>query len=206
MARSVIKKANGKLKFLYRKSQFLTRFTRKRLVSSLIQCHFDYASAAWYNGLTQELKYKLQVTQNKLIRFVLGLDSRSHIGREQFTELGWLPVESRIYQIILTHVFKIHSSKAPLYMGEYFNPMRDVHQYSTRFRVKACHVGDGRDCSMVKLEDSGRYALPVVKGFGRKTFAYNGCCLWNSLPQSIRDARTISCFKSKLKKHLINSV
>ena len=36
MARSVIKKANGKLKFLYRKSQFLTRYTRKRLVSSLV--------------------------------------------------------------------------------------------------------------------------------------------------------------------------
>ena len=137
-----------------------------------------------------------------MIRFVLGLDSRSHIGREQFTELGWLPVESMIFQITLNNVFKIHLGKAPLYVSVYFNPMRDVHQYSTRFRVKACPVGDGRKCSMVKLVDSGRYALPVVKGFGRKTFAFNGCCLWNYLPQNIRDVRTISCFKSELKKHL----
>ena len=204
MARSVIKKANGRLKFLYRKGKFLTRYTRKRLVSSLIQCHFDYASAAWYNGLSQELKNKLQVTQNKLIRFVLNLDSRSHIGREQFSELGWLPVESRISQIILNHVVKINLEKAPLYMGEYFNPVSDVHQYSTRFRVKA--YSNGRDCSMVKLVDSKRYSLPVVKGFGKKTFAFNGCCLWNSLPQHIRDAHTISCFKSKLKQHLIDLV
>ena len=54
-----------------------------------------------------------------LIRFVLSLDSRSHVGREQFSEFGWLPVESRIFQTTLTHVFKIHLSKAPLYMGEY---------------------------------------------------------------------------------------
>jgi hypothetical protein len=89
-------------------------------------------------------------------------------------------------------------------MGEYFNPVSDVHQYSTRFRVKA--YSNGRDCSMVKLVDSKRYSLPVVKGFGKKTFAFNGCCLWNSLPQNIRDAHTISCFKSKLKQHLIDLV
>ena len=69
MARSVIQKSNARLKYLYRKSQYLTQHTKKLLIVSLIQCHFDYASSAWFPSLTQELKHKLQVTQNKLIRF-----------------------------------------------------------------------------------------------------------------------------------------
>jgi len=42
MADSVIKKANARLTFLYRKTYYLTRHTKMLLVMSLIQCHFDY--------------------------------------------------------------------------------------------------------------------------------------------------------------------
>ena len=65
MARSVIQKSNARLKNVYRKSQYLTQHTKKLLIVSLIQCHFDYASSVWFPSLTQDLKHKLQVTQNK---------------------------------------------------------------------------------------------------------------------------------------------
>ena len=48
MALSIIEKANARLKFLYRKRKYLTFTTKKLLVISLIQCHFDYASF-WYH-------------------------------------------------------------------------------------------------------------------------------------------------------------
>jgi len=54
------------------------------------------------------LKSKLQVTQNKLIRFVLNLEPRSHIGNEDFIKLNWLPVSDRVDQVTLCHVFKMH--------------------------------------------------------------------------------------------------
>ena len=79
-------------------------------------------------------------------------------------------------------------------MGEYFNLLSDIRQYATRLRFKVCPVGDG---SMVKSVDSRRFALPVFKSFDKKnTFDFDGCCLWNYLPKKIRDAHTISCFKS----------
>ena len=165
MARSVIKKSNARLKFLYRKSEFLTLFTKKLLVTSLVQCHFDYASSTWFNSLTQELKHKLQVTQNKLIRFVLNLNPTSHIGIEHFSRLNWLPVSSRVNQITLCHVYKINSNIAPSYLSEHFTPINTVHDYPTRFRAKANASLDGTGFSM---SDSKRYALPVVKGFGKK--------------------------------------
>jgi len=110
MARSVIKKANSRLKFLYRKKQFLTYHTKKLLAMSLIQCHFDYASPVWFYGLTKDLKSKLQVTQNKLIRFVLNLEPRSNIGNEDFIKLnqcliGWIKLLSIMFLkcIIIWH-------------------------------------------------------------------------------------------------------
>ena len=107
MATSVIQKAYARLKFLYRKRIFLNLTTKTLLVMSLIQCHFDYACLSWYPGLSKVLKNKLQVTQNKIIGFVL--DSRAHVGSEGFKSLGWLPVSKRVDQIILNHVFKVKS-------------------------------------------------------------------------------------------------
>ena len=75
--------------------------TKKLLVMSLIQCHFAYECSFWYPGLTQFLCKKLQITQNKVIRFVLNLDPRSHLGPDDFRSFGWLLVSKRVHQIDL---------------------------------------------------------------------------------------------------------
>ena len=65
MALYVIHKINNKLKFLYRKNDFLTPTLRRLLFNALIQPHFDYACSAWYPNLTKKLKHGIQTTQNK---------------------------------------------------------------------------------------------------------------------------------------------
>ena len=185
MALSIIQKANARLKFLYRKRRYLTFITKKLLVISLIQCHFDYACSFWFAGLSQSLKNRLQTTQNKLIRFVLNLDQMIHVGPEHFKILNWLPVTKRVDQIILCHVFKIKSGTAPDYLGEYFSLASSVHGYSTRFR------------------DNGSYTIPKVKGFGKKSFAYKGCMLWNDLPLYIRKINGLREFKDAVKNYLL---
>ena len=134
MVKSIIQKANARLKFLYRKQKYLNLHTKKRLVMSLIQCHFDYACSFWYHVLTQFLRNRLQTTQNKIIWFVLIMGHRSNIGQDVFKAVGWLPVSKRVDQIILNHVFKTKSGTSPDYMTEQFTPASSVHSYSTRFR------------------------------------------------------------------------
>ena len=51
---SIIKKVNQRLKFLYRNKNCLSLQSRKTLCSTLIQCHFDYACACWYEGFTKK--------------------------------------------------------------------------------------------------------------------------------------------------------
>ncbi|XP_053400521.1 uncharacterized protein LOC128557298 [Mercenaria mercenaria] len=203
IAWSVINKANSRLKFLYRKGKFLTMHTRKLLVMSLVQCHFDYACSFWYPGLSQNLKNRLQTTQNKLFRFVLNLDNRSHIGPEQFVYLDWLPVSKRVDQIILCHVHKIRYGSAPDYLGENFVPLSTVHTRNTRSSVVA--QSNLVDCDGSYLfRDTGQFSKPRVRGFGERSFASKGVQLWNNLPQSIRDIPVQSRFKAAVKKHLLS--
>ena len=35
------------------------------------------------------------------------------------------------------------------------------------------------------LKRYGCFSLPKVKGFGKRSFAYNGCQFWNKLPSSV---------------------
>ena len=79
MALKVLKKVNGKLRFLYRQGKYLNPRLRRMLCNTLIQPHFDFACSAWYPNLTKGLKNKLQIAQNKCIRFCLFLGNREGI-------------------------------------------------------------------------------------------------------------------------------
>ena len=175
MVNSIIQRANARLKFfIYRKHRFFNFKTNKLLVMSIIQCHFDYTCSFLYPGLTQFLCKNLQIIQNKVIRFVLNLDPRSNLGPDVFRSLRWVPVSKRVDQIVLNHVFKINSRTSLDYMAEHFVSRSAAHSYGTRFREKGC------------------FPLSKIKGFGKKTFAFWGCKLWNDLPTNIKSMRCIS--------------
>ena len=76
------------LKFLFRKQTFLYLQTKNHSVMILLQCHFDYACSFWYPGLSKLLRNRLHDTQNKMVRFTLKLDPRSHLELNDFKSLG----------------------------------------------------------------------------------------------------------------------
>ena len=120
MALKVINKINGKLKFLYRKNRFLSPELRRMLCNALIQPHFDYACPVWYPNLTEKMKKKIQITQNKCIRFCLRMDKMHHISKEDFRLINWLPTNKRVDQCINTIRFKFVHDFCPYYMKEIF--------------------------------------------------------------------------------------
>ena len=66
--------------------------------------------------LTLFVKKKLQITQNKVIRFILGLPSRSHIGVTEFSSACMLPVPLRVDQLKLNHMYNIVNGISPHYL------------------------------------------------------------------------------------------
>ena len=113
---------NGGFRYVY----------KKLLVSALIHCHYDCACSSWNLGFTKQRTQRLHITQNKIIRNVLNLSPRSHIGAKEFQEINWLPVKYRVFQIIVNHMFRILNGKCPTYLQEVITKSSKIHSHSTR--------------------------------------------------------------------------
>ena len=133
MATNVIKKINQRTRFLYRVSAMVSRNTLKTLAGALVQGFFDYACTSWYYGTSKEIKTRLQTSQNKLVRLLLGLTPLTHLTPAHFDSLGWLRVEDRVQQLAMCQVHKIrYSSETPLYLRNYFLNVNAAHSHNTR--------------------------------------------------------------------------
>ena len=154
MALSVINKINDKPKFLYRKNRFLSPTLRRLLCNALIQPHFDYACSAWYPNLTKKLKNRIQTSQNKCTRFCLQLDKMTHIFREKFETLNWLPMTERFNQCINSVVFKCANNQCPNYFNEVFQtaPENNIQTRGSFLKLK---------CPFRKT-NSGQMALSYI--------------------------------------------
>ena len=122
MALKVINKTNSRLTILLRKNKFLTPVLSRLLYNALIQRHFDYALPAWYSNLvTSSRKWKkIQIMQIKCIRYCLQLDKTTHISKNEFENLKWLPVNDRFNQSINLIIFKYFTNRCPGYLNEAF--------------------------------------------------------------------------------------
>ena len=154
----------------------------KTLCSALIQCHFDYSCSSWYPGINKGLKDKLQVTQNKVIRFILNLDNRAHIGNEELIKAGFLNVTDRVKQLKLGHVFKIKSKTSPYYLSTNFQRLNE------------------NENRIVTRATANNFFKPRICP---NTFAYSAICEWNELPSNIKDIKGEKNFKDSLKKCIL---
>ena len=170
---------------MYRYSKSLNERSRKLLTSALVQCHFDYAASAWFMGSTKALKDKLQVAQNKMVRFILDMGPREHIGQNELDRLGMNNTGNRVRQLMVNHMYKVYNGTAPCYLTEMFTKVQDQHQYVTR-------------------NSQYNFVIPIVNGMGMGSFAYQGSKVWNSLPNEIKASPNKHRFKTAVKKYFSN--
>ena len=84
----------------------------------------------------------------------------------EFSSSNMLPVEYRVIQLKLNHMFNIVHGSAPEYLKNNINITREP-AHNTRSGSFACYI-------------------PNVKSFGIKSFFFTGSKLWNSLSHSIQ--------------------
>ena len=73
--------------------------------------------------------------QRKMVRFIYGMNPRSHVDQRQFKQLGWLMVNNRVRYFRLVHVFRILKGTAPEYLSRNFTNVNRVHHHNTRGSV-----------------------------------------------------------------------
>ncbi len=71
--------------------------------------------------MSQKAKNKLQILQNKMIRFMLDLGPRTHTTEEHMKDLNMLKIPNRAKQLRLNTAHKIFYKKAPSYLNTNFN-------------------------------------------------------------------------------------
>ena len=187
MALKVLEKVNGRLKFLYRQGKYLNPRLRRMLCNTLIQPHFDYASSAWYPNLCKGLKGKLQIVQNKCIRFCLYLDNREGIRYKHLKKINWLPISERVNQFIAVSVYKLSNDLTPKYMEDIFKKSNNTHR--TRYTNET------------KLD------IPMRKHeYGKNCLSYLGATIWNNLENDIKEAKSSNSFKHKIKDKFFKQI
>ena len=156
----------------------LTFHAAKTLVHALIISRLDYCNSL-LTGLPKCELNRLQIVMNAAARVITRVSRKEPI-TPSLIQLHWLPVAERCQFKTLTLVFKSVNGMAPPYLEDLvttYNPPR------------------------VLRSSSGNY-LEVIKPkrrYGQRSFEHMGAVLWNDLPDSIRNARTIQTFKAKLK-------
>ena len=95
----------------------------------------------------------------------------------EFLESNLLNVHDRYLQFIVSDIFRFYNNQCPDYFNEVFCPVDDN-------RVATC-------CCNKKLK------LPFRKSkLGMQSLLYVGPSTWNKLPNSLKIATSVNCFKA----------
>ena len=170
-----------------RVSSFLPRDKLEMVIHAFVTNRIDYCNSLLYGLPDCELK-KVQRVQNAAARLLTSTRKYDHI-TPVLRELHWLPVKYRIQFKILLLTFKAIHGMAP----DYISRLLDVRQH-TRYSLRS-------SSSIVLNYPKGR----MLSSFGDRSFSVAAPKLWNSLPASLRDTVSISCFKAQLKTYLFTS-
>ena len=156
------------------------------LCNALMQPHFDYAATAWFPNLNKKFKKKVQIAQNKCIRFCLFLGNRTHIGVNEFRKINWLPTRERFEQCVCVGTFKFCKDISPAYMSDVF------HKSNT-------HLNTRRSTHML--------TIPTKNGIlGQQALSYIGPKFWNILPSKIKLSACANSFKHVIKEDFFSQL
>ena len=156
--------------------KFLSDDDIKSLVHSIVVARIDNCNAL-YTGLSVHNISRLQRLQNSCARAIYRARRRDHVS-PLLKKLHWLPIRQRIIFKVLSLIFKCLQRTAPSYLSDI---LPQTHE--NRFvRIPRTNT---------------RY--------GDYAFSRFGPIYWNALPAIIRNCKSLTTFKSKLKHYLFSS-
>ena len=169
--------------------RFLTSTATATLVSDVALSRIDYSSSLLY-GSTHDVTSHLQRKQNYAAGVIVHLPKLSNI-ITHLTSLNWLPVKVRSTYKIACLCYHCNSSTAPSYVADMLQK-KPSHTHNT---------------------SSSSYTMPLVNRpahskatLGDRSFSFVSSSVWNSIPNDVRCAPSLSSYIFRLKTYLFCSV
>ena len=167
-------------------SRSLTKDALKMLLHSFVFSRLDYCNSLFY-GLPDSSISKLQSVQNAAARLFGGLRKFDHVTPILRDQLHWLPIRQRINFKIATLVYKSLNHLAPEYLLDMLHLASDD--------PALCRNRSAANGQLIPEEWN-------TVNFGKRNFYHSAPYVWNSIPVEIRQQRSLTVFKSKLKTFL----
>ena len=165
--------------------RFLTSTATATVVSAFVLSRIDYCNSLLF-GSTHDVTSHLQRIQNYAARVILLLPKSSNIATH-LRSLYWLPVKVRSTYKIACSCYLCHSSTSPSYVAD----MLQKKPSYTR----------SNSCTMPLLNRPAHRKATL----GDRSFSFASSSVWNSIPNDVRCAPSLSSFKSRLKTYLFRS-
>ncbi len=162
----------------------LTFDSAKILVQAYVISRLDYCNSLFI-GLPKYLLMKLQSVQNAAARVVSGAYKYDHI-TPILRSLHWLKIPQRTQYKVSVITFKALDGTAPKYIKDLLTPVDERRSRQLRSSNQKLLVTNKTN----------------TKSYGDRAYCNAAPPLWNSLPLSLRNANSLSSFKSGLKTHL----
>ena len=178
----MVKSAWNKLYSLGKIRGYLTEEQTQQAIHAFVTSQIDLNNAILCD-LPSSLTKKLQRVQHASARLIKRVSKRDHITCI-LQELHWLPIPQRCIYKVMLMVFKCLNGIGPEYLKNKlveYRPSRNLRSAASDLLV----VPKTR-CSTM----------------GDRAFSVFAPRMWNRLPLSIRQSKTVSHFKSQLKTHL----
>jgi hypothetical protein len=156
----------------------------KSLVTSLVLTRLDYCNSALINLPATQIR-RLQSVQNAAARLVFNMRRSDHV-TDALICLHWLRVAERIRFKVAVLVYKSLHEQSPSYLANFTKTSLGSHRTGLR----------SSSSSQLRVP---RYKLSTV---GDRAFPVAGAVVWNSLPQHVKSASSLTIFRSRLKTFL----
>lgn len=154
------------------------------LYNSLVYSHLSYGILLWGSTFHTYLNM-LMTMQKRAVRIVANEPYYSHT-KPIFVKLGILEF-ANIYTFHLgRYMFLQLNELLPKAIHKQYKLNREIHSHNTR-------------------QNTSLHILTRRTVLAAKSFIFQGPEYWNSLPEEIKDCRTIECFKKKHKLFLLDS-
>ena len=169
--------------------RFLTSTATATLVSAFALSRIDYCNSLLF-GSTHDVKSHMQRIHSCAARVIL-CHPYSSTTTTHSKSLHWLPVKARSTYKIACLCYHCHSSTAPSYVADM---LQKIHR--TAATLAPVHT----PCLFsIDLHTVRQHFCVVLF----RSFSFASSSVWNSIPNDLRCAPSLSTYKSRLKAYLL---
>ena len=175
------RRANAILTQISRAFMYRDKRVFLQLYKQFVRCHLEFGTPAWSPWQAGDIQVLEQV-QKRAVRLVNGLQGTTY--EDRLEELGLRTLEDRRNRIDLIQAFKIINGFDKVDYTTWFNIVGNNPLRTTR------STGYHKNLTGVRSNTE------IRKNF----FTNRVIPLWNALPESVKESRSVKMFKNRLDK------